>query len=79
MKTLSNLTIGNIADNKVEPKITPPIKIGKKTVTVPFGRRMRVSANGIYFESTTGGNVFISQSELWIMAASADSNLNAPS
>ena len=43
-----------------------------------FWRHIRITQGGSYFESSTGGKVFIPESELWALAEKSDANLIAP-
>ena len=58
MKTLTNITSANVTDDG-KPSTAP-----LTTISGRFGRRSRQAANGWYFESTAGAQVFIPIAEI---------------
>lgn len=76
MKTLSKLTATATDGGAAQPNSPADIHVnqGKKG----FWRRSRVSARGIYVESSAGGSVFIPHAEIWTLAESIDPKLVIP-
>jgi len=77
MKTISNLT-GSCCN--VESHVTSKGSTDIYTTRARkgFWRRTRKAKSGIYFESSSGGSVFVSEDELWKMVEAHDENLCEP-
>lgn len=80
MKTITSLTateapaeIKSAAVLMVSPNETHVTQSQKG-----FWRRIRVSKNGLFFESSAAGSVFVSHADLWNLAESHDINLKTP-
>ena len=81
MKTITNLTATNATDDGkpiAAPMAQPSFMRRGKTITPPFSRRQRLTARGIYFESSNGGQVLITNESLWAAAEQHEPLLKSP-
>ena len=58
MKTLTNLTAANVTDDG-KPTTAPMQDVGGR-----FQRRKRMTANGVFYESSSGAQVFVPDSAI---------------
>ncbi len=77
MKIISNLT-GSCCNIESHVSSKSSTDIHTTRARKGFWRRTRKAKYGIYFESSSGGSVFISEDELWKMAEAHDSALCEP-
>jgi hypothetical protein len=76
MKTLSNLTAVASDSAATVQKSSSDLNISQSQKE--FWRHARASAAGIYFESSAGGQIFVSHAELWKMVEPHDTKLIMP-
>ena len=80
MKTITAISEANVTDDGKPStvQVQAPFVRDGKTVQPQFWRRARQTANGIYFESSTGGQVLITNDALWDAAEPHEPLLKVP-
>jgi hypothetical protein len=66
MKTIHTIT-GKCTDSTAQPAPVASTDIHNTQAQKGFWRRKRVAKSGTYYESSTGGSVFISTADEWAM------------
>jgi len=77
MKTITNITCA-CGENQSTVSTPNPGDIHTTQSKKGFWRRTRKAKSGMYFESSSGGSVFVSEDDLWKMVEPHDAALCEP-